>query len=259
MTATATVSKLHGLLAFERRSLTEIATALSIAAIAGSTLYNLGFFAPVEWSLISLLNVQDLLAGASMALLPMSFAMWAAGLFAGFIGRAAQRPARTLAIAAPLLFGSGLAAWYFMYGQAPSMIAHLAFAYLATGAGAAILNSRMSWRLAAEAWLVFSLAYVPFSLGIGDSLSTLSAGTPNTEIVTDQGRFTGRILRTTSGYAMLFDGTAISIMPLSKISTIRRSFASTPEREYLAAYGANNSGLPQHVGEQGIGASPAQQ
>lgn len=41
-------------LALERRSITEIATGLSAVAVVGSTLYNFGFFAPIEWSLISL-------------------------------------------------------------------------------------------------------------------------------------------------------------------------------------------------------------
>jgi hypothetical protein len=47
-----TVLKEH--LAIERRPITEIATGLSAAAVAGATLYNFGFFAPIEWSLISL-------------------------------------------------------------------------------------------------------------------------------------------------------------------------------------------------------------
>ena len=74
MSTVAAISKLHGLLSFERRTLTEIATALSVVAVAGSTLYNLGFFAPIEWSFISVLSVQDLLIGASTALLPMGVA-----------------------------------------------------------------------------------------------------------------------------------------------------------------------------------------
>ena len=78
MSTVATISKLHGLLSFERRTLTEIATALSVVAIAGSTLYNLGFFAPIEWSLISLLTVQDLLVGAGVAAVPMAAAAWIA-------------------------------------------------------------------------------------------------------------------------------------------------------------------------------------
>ena len=69
-------------LALERRSITEIATGLSAAAVVGATLYNLGFFAPIEWSLISLLTVQDLLTGAVVALFPMSAAAWAAWLSA---------------------------------------------------------------------------------------------------------------------------------------------------------------------------------
>src|SRR3569833_1470577 len=126
MSTVATISKLHGLLSFERRTLTEIATALSVVAVAGSTLYNLGFFAPIEWSLISVLSVQDLLIGASPALLPMGIAMWLAGLLARFIGCGAQRPARTLLISLAGLAVSAAAACYFLYGPQPWTTAHLA-------------------------------------------------------------------------------------------------------------------------------------
>ena len=84
------IAVLRDQLSLDRRSLTEIATALSVAAMLGATLYNLGFFAPVEWSLISVLTVQDLLIGASIALLPMSVGAWLALLIARFIANAPQ-------------------------------------------------------------------------------------------------------------------------------------------------------------------------
>lgn len=236
MSTVATISKLHGLLSFERRTLTEIATALSVVAVAGSTLYNLGFFAPIEWSLISVLSVQDLLIGASTALLPMGIAMWLAGLLARFIGRGAQKPRRTLLIALAILAISTVAASYFLYGPRPWTTAHLAFAYLALGAVVAIINIRMKVRFAVEAWLAFSLLYIPFCVGIGDSLGTMSSGAATSTILTDRANIAGRILRVTSAYVMVFDGKSISVLPLSKVQRIDRRFAATPEGDYLAPY-----------------------
>jgi hypothetical protein len=44
---------------------------LSAVAVAGATLYNLGYFAPIEWSLISLLTVRDLLIGSAIGAIPV--------------------------------------------------------------------------------------------------------------------------------------------------------------------------------------------
>jgi hypothetical protein len=240
MSTVATISKLHGLLSFERRTLTEIATALSVVAIAGSTLYNLGFFAPIEWSLISVLSVQDLLIGASTALLPMGIAMWLAGLLAKFIGSGAQRPRRTLVISLAILAAGTIAAWYFMYGPRPWTTGHLASAYLALGALAAIFNMRIKARFAAEAWLAFSLFYIPFCVGVGDSLGTMNGSATTATIVTDRANIPGRILRVTSAYIMVFNGKSISVLPLSKVLRIDRLFDASPERDYLAPFGVDD-------------------
>jgi hypothetical protein len=231
------VSSLRHILSFERRTLTEIATGLSIVAIAGSTLYNLGFFAPIEWSLISVLSVQDLLVGASMAVLPMSVAMWLAGLGARHIAGSQRRPRQTLMVGVPLLLSGTAAALYFMYGPQPSTIAHLGFAYVATGAAAAIVNIRIGARLAGEAWLVFSLLYIPFSVGVGDSLGAMSTPLPESEIVSGGTTVTGRILRLTSGYAMMFEGPSVVVMPLTRVERMRRLFDASPERDYLVRFG----------------------
>lgn len=241
MSTVATISRLHGLLSFERRTLTEIATALSVVAGAGSTLYNLGFFAPIEWSLISVLSVQDLLIGASTALLPMGIAMWLAGLLARFIGRGAERPARTLLISIAVLAVSTVAAGYFLYGSQPWTTAHLAFTYVALGAFVAIINIRIKARFAVEAWLAFSLLYIPFCVGVGDSLGTMRNGAATATILTDRANMAGRILRVTSAYVMVFDGKSISVLPLSKVLRIDRRFEASPERDYLAPYGATDN------------------
>ena len=241
MSTVAAISKLHGLLSFERRTLTEIATALSVVAVAGSTLYNLGFFAPIEWSFISVLSVQDLLIGASTALLPMSVAMWLAGLLARFIGRGAQKPARTLLIGLSTLAIGSIAAWYFMYGPRPWTTGHLAFAYLALAGLAGIANIRIKSRFATEAWLAFSLVYIPFCVGVGDSLGTMNSNTATASIVTDRANIHGRILRVTSAYVMVFDGKSISVLPLSKVLRIDRLFEASPERDYLAPFGVSGA------------------
>lgn len=236
MSTVATISKLHGLLSFERRTLTEIVTALSVVAVAGSTLYNLGFFAPIEWSLIAVLSVQDLLIGASTALLPMGIAMWLAGMLARFIGRGAHKPGQTFLISLALLAISAGAACYFLYGPQPWTTAHLAFAYLALGAIVAMINIRMKVRFAVEAWLAFSLLYIPFCVGVGDSLGTMRSRVTTATILTDRANITGRILRVTSAYVLVFDGKSISVLPLSKVQRIDRRFASSPESDYLAPY-----------------------
>jgi hypothetical protein len=59
----------------------------------------------------------------------------------------------------------------------------------------------------------------------------LSAAT--TEVETDKGVISGRILRMTSGFAIIFDGKAIVVLPLTKIRSMRRLYTDTPEIDYL--------------------------
>lgn len=228
------VALLRQHLSLEKRSLTEIATALSVTAMVGATLYNLGFFAPVEWSLLSILSVQDLLIGASMALLPMAIAAWLALLFGRFIGRAPERPRRALLIALPLVVLGTAAACYFYYGDHRSTIWHLATSWLALGGLAAIANLIFRTRVLPLLWLAFSLVYIPFSAGIADSLGLVSnPAAPISEIETDHAMIKGTILRMTSGYAIIFEGRSMAVLPLSKIRSMRRLYTASPEIDYL--------------------------
>lgn len=228
------IAALRDHLSLERRSLTEIATALSVTAMLGATLYNLGFFAPVEWSLISVLTVQDLLIGASIALLPMSVAAWLAFLSARFIANAPQQKMRTVMISTFLIAVGFAGSWYFYESPHQSTGGHLAFAYVVLAGLAAIANLIFRTRTMSLVWLAFSLIYVPFSFGAADSLRTISnAEVATTEVETDKGVISGRILRMTSGFAIIFDGKAIEVLPLNKIRNMRRLYTVTPESDYL--------------------------
>jgi hypothetical protein len=230
-------------LSLGRRSLTEIATALSVSAMVGATLYNLGFFTPVEWSLISVLTVQDLLVGSTIALPPMTIAAGVALIFAHFIVNAPRRKLRTAFIIALLIIVGFVGAWYCLVGPYRSTIGHLGFSYLLLAGLAAALNLYFRSRKVALIWLGFSLAYVPFSVGVSDSLGTITSGSAaQTEIETDKTVISGRILRMTSGYAILFDGRAIDVIPLNKIRSMRRLYAKSPELDYLSSMSSSVSG-----------------
>jgi xanthine/uracil/vitamin C permease (AzgA family) len=127
-----------------------------------------------------------------------------------------------------------------MYGPRPWTTGHLASAYLALGALAAIFNMRIKARFAAEAWLAFSLFYIPFCVGVGDSLGTMNGSATTATIVTDRANIPGRILRVTSAYIMVFNGKSISVLPLSKVLRIDRLFDASPERDYLAPFGVDD-------------------
>jgi len=228
------IAALRQHLSLEQRSLTEIATGLSVTAMVGATLYNLGFFAPVEWSLISVLTVQDLLIGASIALLPMSVAAWLALLIARFIADAPKRQMRTIVTSIGLIAIGLAGSWYFYEGPHQSTGGHLAFAYLPLAGLAAIANLIFRTRTVGLVWLAFSLIYVPFSCGAADSLRTISnMSAATTEVETDKGVISGRILRMTSGFAIIFDGQAIVVLPLNKVRNMRRLYTATPEIDYL--------------------------
>lgn len=100
-----TVIKEH--LALERRTFTELAAEFSAIAVAGATLYNLGFFAPIEWSLISLLTVQDLPIGSAIGAIPMVVSAAVAVVFGRLIILAPSHKANALAVGIPALAVTG--------------------------------------------------------------------------------------------------------------------------------------------------------
>ena len=50
---------------------------------------------------------------------------------------------------------------------------------------------------------------------------------------TDKGVISGRILRMTTGFAIIFDGKAIVVLPLNKVRNMRRLYTAMPEIDYL--------------------------
>lgn len=117
-------------LALEKRSVSEIATALSIVAVAGATLYNIGYFAPVERSLVSLLTVQDLLFGTAIALLPMVGAVVLSFTISRWIKAAPERPRLAIVLGLASLLAGTFGFKYFFYSTPPSTLGHLGSAML---------------------------------------------------------------------------------------------------------------------------------
>jgi hypothetical protein len=220
-------------LALERRSLTELATGLSAIAIVGATLYNLGFFAPIEWSLISLLTVQDLLIGAVVAAIPMAAAGWAALWIGKLIQAAPSHKYMTLLIGTPTLAGSALGFCYFFSGPGQSTLGHLASGYFGLGVIAALANVFLKARRMVPLWLVFSLLYIPTVLGMSDSAVASGAGRATSEIETDRGVILGRVVRVTSAYLLIARGNAIVTMPMTKVREVRRLYVQSPEADFL--------------------------
>jgi hypothetical protein len=179
-----TILKEH--LALERRSFTEIATGLSAIAVIGATLYNLGFFAPIEWSLISLLTVQDLLIGAGVAAIPMAAAAWAALLVGRLIRIAPSRKIPTMLIGVPVLVVASVGFQYFFEGPSQWTIGHLACGYLMLGVIAAGANVLIKSRRIPVLWLAFSLLYIPTAVGVSDSAVASGPNRAVSEIETDR-------------------------------------------------------------------------
>lgn len=226
-----TVIKEH--LALERRTITEIATGLSAAAVIGATLYNFGFFAPIEWSLISLLTVQDLLVGAGVAAVPMAAAAWIAMMIGRLIRSAPERKLFALAIGLPVLVLGSVGFWSFLSGPLQWTLGHLACGYLILGVLAAGANMLVKWRHMPFAWLVFSLIYIPTSAGISDSIAASAPGRPISQIETDRTMLSGSVVRVTSAYLLIAQDNTIITMPMSKVREVRRLYVQSPEADFL--------------------------
>jgi hypothetical protein len=220
-------------LALERRSVTEIATGISAAAVVGSTLYNLGFFAPIEWSLISLLTVQDLVVGAGVAALPMAAAAWAAMIIGRLIRSAPERKVRSMVIGIPVLLMAGLGFFSFFSGPLQWTLGHLACGYLILGVVAAGANMLMRFRPLPMAWLIFSLVYIPTVVGMSDSITASGPGRPVSEIETERGVLRGSVVRVTSAYLLIAQDNTIITMPMSKVREVRRLYSQSPEADFL--------------------------
>lgn len=226
-----TVLKEH--LALERRSITEIATGLSAAAVVGATLYNLGFFAPIEWSLVSLLTVQDLLVGAGVAAVPMTAAAWIAMLMGRLIRSAPKRKLIAIAAGIPVFVLAGIGFGTFFSGPLQWTLGHMACGYLMLGVVAAGANMLLKSRYLPMAWLIFSLIYIPTVLGMSDSIAASATGRPISEIETDRGVVRGSVVRVTSAYLLIAQGNTIITMPMSKVREVRRLFVQSPEADFL--------------------------
>lgn len=237
-------------LALDRRSVTELATGLSAIAVVGATLYNLGFFAPIEWSLISLLTVQDLLVGAVVAAVPMVAAAWAALVIGRLIQAAPSHMGLTLLIGTPTLAASALGFYYFFSGSGQSTLGHLASGYLGLGVMAAAANIFLESKLMPSLWLVFSLLYIPTVLGMSDSAAASGSNRAISEVETDRGVILGRVVRVTSAYLLIARDDAIVTMPMSKVREVRRLYVQSPEADFLSGTSVVDADL---IGESAPG------
>ena len=241
----------HGIfrdqLALDRRSLTELATGLSVIAVAGATLYNLGFFAPIEWSLISLLTVQDLLIRAAVAVVPMAIATWMAMVMGTIIRLAPSHRKTVLLAAVPAFAISGYGAHHFYDGPAQSTLGHLASGYLFLWVLAAVINAFVAWKHMRTFWLVFSLLYIPVASGMSDSAAAVRVTRPISEIETDRTVFVGHVVRVTSAYLLIARGNQIVTMPMSKVREVRRLYNQSPEADFLKGASVLSPWTPENL------------
>jgi hypothetical protein len=237
-----TVIKEH--LALDRRSFTELATGFTAIAIAGATLYNLGFFAPIEWSLISLMTVQDLLIGSAIGAIPMVVSAVLALVFGRLIMMAPSHRATALATSLPALAITGFGFIHFYSGPGQSTLGHMACGYLALGLIAAGVNVAVNWRHMGNVWLVFSLLYIPTVLGMTDSAAATDPTRAMSEIETDRGVIQGRIVRVTSAYVLIANDHVIITMPMNKVREVRWFFVESPAADFLDGAPEPDSGIP---------------
>jgi hypothetical protein len=226
-----TVIKEH--LALDRRTFTELAAGFTAIAVAGATLYNLGFFAPIEWSLISLLTVQDLLIGSAIGAIPMVVSAALALVFGRLIILAPSHKATALAVGLPSLAVTGFGFFHFYSGPGQSTLGHMACGYLALGLIAAGANIVANWRHMASVWLMFSLLYIPTVLGMTDSATATDPNRAMSEIETQRGVIQGRIVRVTSAYVLIAQDHSIVTMPINKVREIRWFFVDSPAADFL--------------------------
>lgn len=220
-------------LALERRSITEIATGLSAAAVVGATLYNLGFFAPIEWSLISLLTVQDLLVGAGVAAVPMAAAAWIAMMMGRLIRSAPTRKVLAMAVGIPVFVLAAIGFATFFSGPLQWTLGHLVCGYLMLGVAAAGANMVVKSPHLPVGWLIFSLVYIPTVVGMSDSIAATAAGRPISEVETDRGVVSGSVVRVTSAYLLIAHDNTIITMPMGKVREVRRLYVRSPEADFL--------------------------
>ena len=238
-------------LALDRRSFTELAAGFSAVAVAGATLYNLGYFAPIEWSLISLLTVQDLLIGSAIGAIPMAISAAFALAFGRLISHAPSRRAMVLTAGIPALAVTAFGFFHFYSGPAQSTLGHMACGYLTIGVISAAANAAVNWRHSANLWLLFSLLYIPTVLGLADSATATDPARALSEIETDRGVVRGRIVRVTSAYVLIAKENAVITMPMNKVREIRWFFVDSPAADFLDGPPATAPSDPVTRGEMG--------
>ena len=216
----------------------EITAATTLASVAMSALYNFGFFFPIEWSLVSLLSIQDLVLGTLYALFPAALSVVATlGVLSA--RKSAQRgetealtgtkknihiPWREINTFGPFALSLSVAAYAYLF-QRPL------FVYCLVMLGLMLITSVMRFVLRHKERIVFwefliafSFLYLPVGLGIANVYAlTDQSRRAITEItMQDKTVHRGVLFRTTSDYMFLRTAGAVRIVPMNQVSNVLR-------------------------------------
>jgi hypothetical protein len=203
-------------------SAAEAITVVSGGALVFSVIYNFGFFSAVHTSFTALLSVQDLVIGAATAFIPTALLMEAAFRFNRWVsgGEGMRRLYFSIFLFA-VIFGGGFAvAFVFNVKEATSFLTVMSVSIFAVGIIADILAKRPIGLYIFAFSAVWNVIYT--SGQVAFQLSIYSYKSPKFEVVADGKVLLGDILRETSNYTFVYDGTSVTMVPNDKVTSIKK-------------------------------------
>lgn len=200
----------------------EAVTLVTGAGLVFSVVYNFGFFSSVHGSFVALLSLQDLIVGAAAAFIPtamlfefsMRFDRWVRG------GTGNARLIFSAIVAGAVVAGS-IVLSFFWFPQAPYIVA----IFLGSVSAGGLISDVIYKRHLFLYFFVFSTAWSAiYSIGQFGFMSEISGYKgPEFEVTTSSNILKGKIIRETSNYTFVFDGTSVTMVPNSTVISIKKA------------------------------------
>lgn len=199
----------------------EAIAVISSLSLVAATVYNVGFFAPTDVSLVYLLSAQDLLLGTSLAVLPVASALYMAMSAIRAVNLLSSERAPWWILPLIAMVCASLTYWAVLEVKDGNYSLSLNLAYFVLLALAAWGNRRFKWPYFAATIVISSIFYFVAVTGYNAYQSTINPLTAmrSSILLSNYRNIEGTIFRYTSGYIFLQNET-FSILPTSEIVKI---------------------------------------
>ena len=200
----------------------ELIAGVTLVSTSAAAVFNFGFFVPIQWSLISLLTVQDLITGASIAVpaLMTAVALLMTTFYLLSLTHGRWRSAAVVIISLLIIALTVIAFLQDHHGKEQYI---LVAAFWAAITFTKLSQNEFSYKYSAP-WFYSASVFLFFGfLGyIEGQKSITSEFSPDVviKIEGNENPIAARLIRSSSAYLIIDEGHGIEVLPIDSISSI---------------------------------------